>query len=132
MRLATILAAVAWVVSVGTVAAPQEPERTKPWAAPAAADARQNPLANRADVVPGGKKVFAQRCGQCHGHDGSGGERGPNLMTRRVQDQTDGAIFWKITSGNTRSGMPTFSLLPELQRWQLVNYLRSDAQDLPK
>ena len=60
------------------------------------------------------------------------GERGPNLMTRRVQDQTDGAIFWKITSGNTRSGMPTFSLLPELQRWQLVNYLRSDAQDLPK
>ena len=45
-------------------------------------------------------------------------------MSADVQVQTDGALFWKISSGNTRAGMPTFSFLPEPQRWQLVLYLR--------
>ena len=45
-------------------------------------------------------------------------------MTGDVQAQTDGALFWKIASGNTRRGMPTFSYLPEPQRWQLVLALR--------
>jgi hypothetical protein len=34
-------------------------------------------------------------------------------------------LFWKITNGNTDRGMPSFSKLPELQRWQLVLYLRT-------
>jgi hypothetical protein len=53
-------------------------------------------------------------------------------MSGRVQEQNDGALFWKITSGNTRTGMPTFSFLSELQRWQVVTYLRSEANALPK
>lgn len=36
----------------------------------------------------------------------------------------DGALFWKISSGNAHEGMPAFSFLPELQRWQLVLQLR--------
>jgi len=46
-----------------------------------------------------------------------------------VQVQSDGALYWKITGGNTRGGMPTFSFLPELQRWQLVMHLRTLAPD---
>jgi hypothetical protein len=42
-----------------------------------------------------------------------------------VQSQSDGALFWKITNGNPDRGMPSFSRLPELQRWQLVLYIRS-------
>lgn len=42
-----------------------------------------------------------------------------------VQAQTDGTLFWKITNGNASHGMPSFSKLPELQRWQLVLYIRS-------
>jgi hypothetical protein len=40
-----------------------------------------------------------------------------------VQEQSDGVLFWKITTGNTRRGMPTFSFLPESQRWQLVLHI---------
>jgi hypothetical protein len=42
-----------------------------------------------------------------------------------VQQQSDGTLFWKITNGNSSRGMPAFSKLPELQRWQLVLYVRA-------
>jgi len=42
-----------------------------------------------------------------------------------VQQQSDGTLFWKITNGNAGRGMPSFSKLPELQRWQLVLYIRN-------
>jgi hypothetical protein len=38
---------------------------------------------------------------------------------------TDGVLFWKITNGNSRRGMPSFSGSPEMQRWQIVPYLRT-------
>jgi len=34
-------------------------------------------------------------------------------------------LFWKISTGNTRGGMPSFSFLPDTQRWQLVMHLRA-------
>jgi mono/diheme cytochrome c family protein len=41
-----------------------------------------------------------------------------------VQQQTDGAIFWKISEGNTP--MPGYKKgLSETQIWQLVNYIRT-------
>jgi hypothetical protein len=46
------------------------------------------------------------------------------LQLPLVQQQSDGVLFWKITNGNTRRGMPSFSKLPELQRWQIVLYIR--------
>jgi len=82
-------------------------------------------LAGRSDALAGGKKLFDQRCSVCHRSDGTGTSRGPNLTLARVQQQSEGALLWKISSGNTRSGMPSFSFLPEPQRWQLVAYLRS-------
>jgi hypothetical protein len=42
-----------------------------------------------------------------------------------VQAQSDGALFWRISAGNAYDGMPSFSYLPELQRWQLVLHLRT-------
>lgn len=57
-----------------------------------------------------------------------GTNRGPNLLNSRVQSQSDGALFWKISSGDTRGGMPTFSFLPPLERWEIVLYLRKLAR----
>lgn len=94
------------------------------WVAPPDAARRTNPLSNRPDVEAGGRKLFHQRCASCHGDDGRGTEKRPDLTAAEVQAQSDGALFWKITSGDTRGGMPTFSFLPELQRWQLVLRLR--------
>ena len=98
--------------------------RDASWTAPSDASSRHNPLASRPDVTTGGRKLFAQRCGSCHGDDGRGSDRAPDLTATDVQTQSDGALFWKISSGNTRTGMPTFSFLPELQRWQLVMRVR--------
>ena len=39
--------------------------------------------------------------------------------------KTDGTLFWKVTNGNPDRGMPSFSKLPELQRWQIVLFLRT-------
>jgi mono/diheme cytochrome c family protein len=102
----------------------QVPERAATWIAPPDAARRITPLANRPDAEPGGEKLFQQRCATCHGDDGRGSEKGPDLATSDVLAQTDGELFWKIGSGNTRGGMPSFSYLPQLQRWQLVLKLR--------
>lgn len=100
-------------------------ERDGTWAAPPAAVSKPNPLAGRQDVQDGGRKVFRERCASCHGDDGRGTAKAPDLTQSAVQTQSDGALFWKISSGNTHRGMPTFSFLPEPQRWQLVLTVRS-------
>jgi mono/diheme cytochrome c family protein len=122
VKIALVVLGALWVAS--SIATQQL--RTT-WTAPARAAVRQSPLSGRTDVLGGGKKVFEERCAACHRHDGSGTNRGSNLSIRPVQAQSDGALFWKISSGNTRTGMPSFSFLPEPQRWQLVAYVRSLA-----
>jgi mono/diheme cytochrome c family protein len=99
--------------------------RDTDWTAPVNAAARPNPLAARPELSAGGKKVFNQRCAECHGADARGSDRAPDLTAADVQTQSDGALFWKMSTGNTRAGMPSFSFLPEPQRWQLVLFLRS-------
>ncbi len=97
------------------------------WRAPDPAAARPNPLADKPEAAAGGRKLFHRNCVECHGEDGSGlaKKHAADLQLPVVQGQTDGTLFWKITNGNTGRGMPSFSKLPELQRWQLVLYLRT-------
>jgi mono/diheme cytochrome c family protein len=99
--------------------------RVPSWVAPGRADAMTNPVANRPDATAGGTRLFQERCSACHGDDARGTPHGPDLAKVGVQSQSDGALFWKISSGNTRTGMPTFSFLPPAQRWQLVLHLRA-------
>jgi mono/diheme cytochrome c family protein len=122
MRAILTAAIVAYVGLV--VATAQVREHDCGWMAPSNAAAKQNPLANRPDAAAGGAKLFQDRCAMCHGADARGTEDAPDLLQSDVQAQSDGALFWKISTGNSRSGMPSFSYLPELQRWQLVLYLR--------
>jgi mono/diheme cytochrome c family protein len=100
-------------------------EQDPKWVAPDSASARANPLAGRKDAVGGGGKLFHRHCVECHGADGMGRKKAANLTLPIVQSQHDGVLYWKITNGNTDRGMPSFSRLPELQRWQLVLYLRT-------
>jgi mono/diheme cytochrome c family protein len=97
------------------------------WRAPVDATSRTNPLARKPEATAGGEKLFKRNCVECHGEDGSGvvKKNAADLLLPEVQSQSDGTLFWKLTNGNTDRGMPSFSRLPELQRWQLVLYLRT-------
>ena len=103
--------------------APTEAKKDK-WEAPADAAAKKNPLQGKPELAAGGKKIFDRMCKVCH-DSGSAQQKGPHLDSTEVQADSDGALFWKISSGNSRSGMPNFSALPDGQRWQLVLYIRS-------
>lgn len=104
--------------------------RDTTWAAPPAAVARRNPLADRPNIRAGGARIFDQRCSACHGEAGRGTAKAPDLTASDVQAQSDGTLFWKISTGSAFAGMPPFSNLPEGQRWQLVMHLRTLAQAL--
>ena len=93
--------------------------------APRKAASRPNPLQNDPNAVAGGEKIFALRCAECHGEMAEGGKKAPSLLADEVQQSTPGAIFWVLTNGVVRRGMPVWSKLPEPQRWQLVSYVKS-------
>lgn len=97
------------------------------WQPPSEAASKANPLSEKPQAAAGGKKLFLRNCVECHGEDGSGivKKHAADLQLPLVQKQTDGSLFWKITNGNTDHGMPSFSNLPEMQRWQLVLFLRT-------
>jgi mono/diheme cytochrome c family protein len=98
------------------------------WRASEEAAARKNPLAEKPELAAGGTKLFKRNCVECHGDSGQGLKKAADLQLPVVQDQSDGALFWKITNGNPDRGMPSFSGIPELQRWQLVLHLRTLKQ----
>jgi mono/diheme cytochrome c family protein len=96
--------------------------------APDKARARRNPFEKDPDAVAAGRNLFEEHCAECHGDDALGGKgrtRGPSLRDPEVQNAEPGAIFWVLTNGVVRRGMPVWSKLPEPQRWQLVSFIRS-------
>src|SRR5215472_5222418 len=93
--------------------------------APAEAAARQNPYAGNPDAILAGKKLFRHHCDECHGVNAEGTRRAPPLITPWVQGAEPGTIFWLLTNGNLKRGMPSWSELPPQRRWQIVTYLKS-------
>jgi mono/diheme cytochrome c family protein len=93
--------------------------------APRKAVARRNPLESDPDAVAAGANLYDQHCAECHGEMAEGGKKGPSLRAYPVQQAAPGTLFWILTNGVVRRGMPVWSKLPEPQRWQLVSYLKS-------
>jgi len=85
----------------------------------------RNPLESDANTTAAGRKLFEQHCAECHGDTAEGGKKAPNLRAEEVQEATPGTLFWILTNGVVRRGMPVWSKLPEPQRWQIVTYLKS-------
>lgn len=107
-----------------------------PWVAPHWADTIKNPLKGNAAASNEGKKLYATYCVPCHGDKGKGNgiaaaglnPRPADHTSAKVQSQTDGAIFWKMTTG--RPPMASYaSTLTVTQRWQLVDYIRVLGKD---
>lgn len=93
--------------------------------APDKARAKRNPLEKDPEAVAAGRILFEQRCAECHGDNAEGGKKGPSLRATEIQNAEPAAIFWILTNGVVRKGMPVWSKLPEPQRWQLVSYIKS-------
>jgi len=93
--------------------------------APKKAVTRRNPLEDDPRAVAAGEKLFGLHCAECHGEMAQGGRKAPSLLADPVQQATPGALFWILTNGVVRRGMPVWSKLPEPQRWQLVSYIKS-------
>ncbi len=92
---------------------------------PEKARTRANPLVNDPDAVAAGKKLFVQHCAECHGQEGRGAPKAPSLRSGPIRTATPGMLFWILSNGVVRSGMPVWSKLPEPQRWQVVSYIKS-------
>ena len=97
------------------------------WKAPADAKNKKNPEKGT-DL---GKKSVETNCVPCHGPGDKGdgpaaaalNPKPANWTSDKIKKETDGELFWKIENG--RGPMPPWKHLPEKERWQIVNYLRT-------
>src|SRR5579859_2437356 len=86
---------------------------------------RQNPFDANPGAQAAGAKLYRQNCAQCHGNQGEGQGKRPSLHTDRIRMATPGELEWLLKNGSQKNGMPSWSRLPEQQRWQIVSYLKS-------
>lgn len=85
-------------------------------------------LAQKRATSPAGEpdaKLFPANCGSCHGIDGHGGERAPDIATRRdIQRLSDDALAKIIRDGIPGTGMPPFRSLGPAKIQGLVHEMR--------
>lgn len=123
-----VVAAVTLTAVAGVAAVSAQGE----WKAPADAKTAKNPQKADAGSIANGKKLAETNCASCHGPVGKGD--GPaaaalpppkpaNWTSAKVKSEADGELFWKISNG--RGAMPPWKHLPEKDRWDLVNFIRS-------
>jgi len=92
--------------------------------------ALRNPTAASDTSLANGRKYFQINCAVCHGERAMGdgpatkfGMPGINLTTDMTKARTDGYIFGMIRNG--RGLMPPYNRIEDLDRWDVVNYLRA-------
>jgi putative heme-binding domain-containing protein len=74
----------------------------------------------------GGQRTFESTCAPCHGLNGKGGERAPDVVTRReVVRLSDIETLKILKQGVVSKGMPPFASLGPARLTELLNYLRS-------
>ena len=99
---------------------------------PAQERVRTNPHAEDGNAVAAGAILYKKHCSSCHGDEMQGIGKHPSLRTARVHDATDGELHWLLTNGVLAHGMPSWSSLPDDQRWQLTSFLHSLSIAEPK
>ena len=113
----------------------EQPGSKEKWTAPAKEAGKKNPVAVSESSLAAGQKIYLKRCVQCHGKTGNGdgpdaadlGIHPAKLSDPAIREQTDGALFWKITVG--KKPMPNYgSRLSPTDRWSVINYLRTLAR----
>jgi mono/diheme cytochrome c family protein len=89
-----------------------------------------NPTPATDSSLANGRKYFQINCAVCHGERAMGdgpatkfGMPGINLTMDITKGRTDGYIFGMIRNG--RGLMPPYNRIEEMDRWDVVNYVRA-------
>lgn len=92
----------------------------------------KNPMAADARSLANGRKYYAINCAVCHGDagDANGSLRqlnanygfSPPLLTDLTKGRSDGYLWGKIRNGGPL--MPSYNRIEEMDRWDVVNYVR--------
>jgi len=86
---------------------------------------RQSDSSYPAEDIEAGSKHFVESCAVCHGVDGRGSARGPNLTQGMIVSRgSDEEVGGAIRLGVPNSAMPAFAL-PDPEIKQLVAFIRS-------
>src|SRR5581483_2899972 len=99
--------------------------------APATARKLKNPLAATDENIDRGRALYNENCASCHGQDGkaktdiaAGMKVKPADLTM-LHERTDGEIYWVVTNGIKKSGMPAFKAKAgDNERWQMTLYVK--------
>ncbi len=89
-----------------------------------------NPSPASAASLVNGRKYYQINCAVCHGDRGAGdgpvtkfGMPGIGITTDMTKARTDGYIYGMIRNG--RGLMPSYNRIEEMDRWDVVNYVRA-------
>ena len=93
--------------------------------APDSAKALKDPVEGQPQAMEAGRRLYARNCLSCHGKNGQGSGNVPSLADAKLDFVPAGEVFWFITKGSKKNGMPSWAFLPEQQRWQIVTFVRS-------
>ncbi len=99
------------------------------WAVPEDESAVENPVKYELDNVLSGKDLYMANCKSCHGDPGKNNPLPlvplpPDVDSEKMQANSDGALFYKITSG--KGAMPQFeTVLSEDERWKIINFINN-------
>jgi cytochrome c oxidase cbb3-type subunit III len=78
------------------------------------------------DSATAGRQIFGSICASCHGLDGKGAERGPDIATRpEVTKLSNQDLLKVLQSGVPGKGMPAFAEFGSAKLSSLVTYLRT-------
>jgi cytochrome c oxidase cbb3-type subunit III len=88
----------------------------------------QNPNApaDAKSATSEGRQLFEAICAGCHGLDGRGGERGPDIATRQqIVQLSDAEILEILRAGRPAAGMPPFESFGNVKLKELLDHLRT-------
>lgn len=100
----------------------------------------RNPVPADARSLANGRQYYAINCAVCHGDTGDGNgvlkqlnpmySFAPPLLLDLTRNRTDGYLWGMIRNG--RATMPSYNRIEDMDRWDVVNYMRGLQGMLPQ
>jgi len=86
----------------------------------------KSPAQVSSQMLADARQTYDSVCAACHGLDGRGSERGPNIASRpETVQRTDAELAQVVSNGKPSGGMPPFASLGPEKITAMVAYLRT-------